>query len=302
MTNATIPAKATSEPGPAAAGAGRRPRNRWVHRLSIAVLGWIVALLFVLPLWWTVASALRPQAETFKTLSPISIWTIIPRHIAFGNFSRLFSEQFGRAMVNSSVVTAGTLILGLAICAAAAFALAVLDFPGRTAIFALMVVSFLIPFDAIAIPLTSIFRDANLQNSYLALVLPGIGNGFAVFLLRGFFQGIPTELAEAARVDGMGWWGIFLRIYLPLSKPALIGAGLILFVFQWQSYLWPLLIAPDPQYRVAPVAIAQLAGEHGVDFGGIFAGAVVTAAVPLAILLFFQRYFTQSLSSSGIKG
>jgi multiple sugar transport system permease protein/putative chitobiose transport system permease protein len=82
----------------------------------------------------------------------------------------------------------------------------------------------------------------------------------------------------------------------------LIGAGLILFVFQWQSYLWPLLIAPDPGYRVAPVAIAQLAGEHGVDFGGIFAGAVVTAGVPLVILLFFQRYFTQSLSASGVKG
>jgi multiple sugar transport system permease protein/putative chitobiose transport system permease protein len=184
----------------------------------------------------------------------------------------------------------------------AAFALAVLDFPARSVVFGLMVVSFLVPFDAIAIPLTSIFRDAGLQNTYLALVLPGVGNGFAVFLLRGFFQNVPTDLADAARVDGLGWWGIFLRIYLPLSKPALIGAGLILFVFQWQSYLWPLLIAPDPEYRVAPVAIAQLAGEHGVDFGGIFAGAVVTAGIPLLVLLFFQRYFTESLSSSGLKG
>jgi putative chitobiose transport system permease protein len=278
-----------------------RPRS-WAHRLVIAALGWVVALLFVLPLWWTIASALRPQAETFRTLSPVSIWTIIPRHATFSNFTRLFGGEFGRSMVNSSVVTAATLIIGLVICATAAFALAVLDFPGRSAVFALMVVSFLIPFDAVAIPLTSIFRDADLQNTFVALVLPGVGNGFAVFLLRGFFQGVPSELADAARVDGLGWWGVFLRIYLPLSRPALIGAGLILFVFQWQSYLWPLLIAPDPKYRVAPVAIAQLAGEHGVDFGGIFAGAVVTAAVPLAILLFFQRYFTQSLSSSGLTG
>jgi ABC-type glycerol-3-phosphate transport system permease component len=222
--------------------------------------------------------------------------------VELANFGRLLGGSFGRAIINSAGVTAATVIIGLAICATAAFALAVLEFPGRSVVFGLMVVSFLIPFDAIAIPLTTIFRNAGLQNSYIGLILPGIGNGFAVFLLRGFFQGIPIELAEAARVDGLGWWGLFLRIYLPLSKPALIGAGLILFVFQWQSYLWPLLIAPDPQYRVAPVAIAQLAGEHGVDFGGIFAGAVVTAGIPLVILLFFQRYFTESLASSGLKG
>jgi putative chitobiose transport system permease protein len=279
-----------------------RTRGPHMHRVGIAVLGWVVALLFLLPLWWTVASALRPQSETFRTLSPVSLWTVIPRHFDFANFTRLLTGSFGRAIVNSAGVTAATVIIGLAICSCAAFALAVLDFPLRGAVFGLMVVSFLVPFDAIAIPLTSIFRDAGLQNTYAALVLPGVGNGFAVFLLRGFFQGVPTELTDAARVDGLGWWGIFLRIYLPLSKPALIGAGLILFVFQWQSYLWPLLIAPDPQYRVAPVAIAQLAGEHGVDFGGIFAGAVVTAGIPLVILMFFQRYFTESLSASGLKG
>jgi multiple sugar transport system permease protein/putative chitobiose transport system permease protein len=187
-------------------------------------------------------------------------------------------------------------------CALAAFALAVLEFPGRSAIFGVMVVSFLVPFDAIAIPLTGIFRDAGLQNTHLALILPGVGNGFAVYLLRGFFQGIPKELAEAARMDGLGWWGVFWRIYLPLSRPAMIGAGLILFVFQWQAYLWPLLIAPDPSKRVAPVAIAQFASEHGVDFGAIFAGSVIVALVPLLVLLFFQRYFTQSVAQTAVKG
>jgi ABC-type glycerol-3-phosphate transport system permease component len=267
-----------------------------------ALLGGVVALVFVLPLWWTVASALRPQDETFRTLSPVSLWTVIPREFTFSNFTRLGEGNFDLAMVNSLLVTVATLVLGLAICATAAFALAVLDFPGRTALFALMVVSFLIPFDAIAIPLTNIFREAGLQNSYLALILPGVGNGFAVFLLRGFFMGIPEDLSEAARLDGLGWWGIFWRIYLPLSRPALIGAGLILFVFQWQAYLWPLLIAPDASKRVAPVAIAQFASEHGVDFGAIFAGAVVTALIPLLVLLFFQRYFTQSVAGTGVKG
>jgi putative chitobiose transport system permease protein len=271
-------------------------------RAGMVLLGALIAVLFILPLWWTVASALRSQRETFAALSPVSWWTLIPRDLTLGNFARLFETGFGRAMLNSSVVTVGTLIGGLAICSTAAFALAVLRFPGRAVFFAVMVVSFLIPFDAIAIPLMSIFRGAGLDNSYLALILPGIGNGFAVFLLRGFFLGVPIELAEAARVDGLGWCGVFWRIYLPLSRPALIGAGLILFVFQWQAYLWPLLIAPDPQMKVAPVAIAQFAGQQGVDFGAIFAGATMTALVPLLVLLFFQRYFTQSVSASGLKG
>jgi hypothetical protein len=144
-----------------------------------------------------------------------------------------------------------------------------------------MIVSFLIPFDAIAIPLLSIFRGAGLENSFLGLILPGIGNGLTVVVLRSFFLGIPTELVDAARVEGLGWWGVFWRIYLPLSRPALIGAGLILFVFPWQAYLWPLLIAPDPDMKVVPVAIAQFAGQQAVDFGAIFAGATMTAALPL---------------------
>jgi putative chitobiose transport system permease protein len=276
------------------------PRRR--RRTGMVLLGSVIALLFVLPLWWTVASALRPQRETFATLSPVSLWTLFPRHFTLGNFGRLFGTGFGRAMLNSSVVTVGTLVGGLAICATAAFALAVLRFPGRAVFFGVMVMSFLVPFDAIAIPLMSIFRGVHLDNSYAALILPGIGNGFAVFLLRGFFRGVPTELADAARVDGLGWWGVFGRVYLPLSRPALIGAGLILFVFQWQAYLWPLLIAPDPEMKVAPVAIAQFAGQQGVDFGAIFAGATMTAVIPLLIVLFFQRYFTQSVSASGLKG
>jgi multiple sugar transport system permease protein/putative chitobiose transport system permease protein len=291
----TRPSGPVSEPVPVV-------RRRRVPRIGTWLLGAVIALLFIVPLWWTVASALRPQQETFSTVSPVTLWTLIPRHLTVDNFARLFDTQFARAMFNSMVVTVVTVVAGLAICALAAFALAVLRFPGRTVFFAVMVVSFLIPFDAIAIPLMSIFRGVHLENTYLALILPGVGNGFAVFLLRGFFKGIPFELAEAARVDGLGWWGIFWRIYLPLSRPAMIGAGLILFVFQWQAYLWPLLIAPDPEMQVAPVAIAQFAGQQGVDFGAIFAGATMTALVPLLVLLFFQRYFTQSVSSSAVKG
>jgi ABC-type glycerol-3-phosphate transport system permease component len=300
VSTQTAPPSTTDDVTPPAGAAPVTGRSRR-SPVVLTLVGALVAVAFILPLWWTVTSALRPERETFATISPVSFWTLVPRDLTVGNFGRLFETGFGQALLNSAIVTVGTLIGGLFICATAAFALAVLRFPGRTAFFAVMVVSFLIPFDAIAIPLLSIFRGANLENSFLALILPGIGNGLAVFLLRSFFLGVPTELIDAARVEGLGWWGVFWRIFLPLSRPALIGAGLILFVFQWQAYLWPLLVAPDPDMKVAPVAIAQFAGQQGVDFGAIFAGATMTALVPLLVLLFFQRYFTQSVSASGLK-
>jgi multiple sugar transport system permease protein/putative chitobiose transport system permease protein len=271
------------------------------HTVLLLAIAVVAAAAAMLPLIWAGISALRPSAEVFRYLSPLSIHTFVPTQVTFDNLVALWSGPFARAMLNSAIVTAITVILGLVICSMAAFALAALQYRGRSAVFAAMVVSFLIPFDSIAVPLAQVFRELNLQNSYAGLILPGIGNGLAVFLLRQFFLGIPRELAEAAMVDGLGWFGIFTRIYLPLSKPALIGAGLILFVFQWQAYLWPLLIAPNPDYHVASVEIASFAGQYDVDYGQMFGGAVFTALLPMAVLLVFQRYFIASFASTGSK-
>ena len=264
--------------------------------LAVAVAA---AALAMAPLAWACMSALRPSEDIFRYLSPLSLRAFIPDRVTLRNVLGIWSSPFAGAMLNSLLVTALTVAGGLSICAMAAFALARLRVPLGGVIFALVVVSFLIPFDAISIPLSTLFRRFGLQNSYLGLILPGLGNGFAVFLLRQFFIAIPIELSEAARMDGLGWFGIFLRIYLPLSKPALIGAGLILFIFQWQAFLWPLLIAPDPSYKVAAVAIADFAGQLSTDYGMMFTAAVLVAAVPLVTLLLFQRSFTGSISATG---
>jgi putative chitobiose transport system permease protein len=277
-------------------------RARRLRRASLTALGGLTTLLFMLPLWWTVASALRPEDEAFAALSPVSLWTLVPQQLTLGNFTKLIEDGFLTPLVNSAIVAGATVVIGLFISATAAFALAILRFPGRGALFAVMVVSFLIPFDAIAIPLAEMFRAVRLQNTYWGLILPGVANGFAVFLLRQFFLGIPSDLADAGRVDGLGWWGVFRRIYLPLSRPALVSAGLILFVFQWQAYLWPLIIAPEREMRVAPVAIAEFSAQYDVDFGLTFAASVLTMLVPLVVLLFFQRYFIRSLAMAGTKG
>ena len=270
-------------------------------RLLRLVLSAVAAGLAFYPLLWALSSGLRPSSDIFRYLSPLRVWAFVPNRLTLQNVVGIWSTPFALAMLNSILVTGITVVGGLALCAPAAFALARLRVPFGNAVFGVVVVSFLIPFDAISIPLATLFRSFGFENTYAGLILPGLGNGFAVFLLRQFFAAIPIELSEAGRMDGLGWFGIFMRIYLPLSRPALIGAGLILFIFQWQAFLWPLLIAPDPSYKVAAVAIADFAGEYSVNYGMIFTAAVLVAIVPLLILLLFQRNFTGSISATGGK-
>ena len=266
-------------------------------------LGALVALLFALPAFWMLTSALRPNAEIFAFLSPLSVWSIVPAHVTLANVSGLFGTGFGRAVLNSLVVSAITTAAGLAMAVLAGFALAVMRFPGRDMVFALFVVGFSVPFDAVAVPLSAEVRAAGLANTYVGLALAGLGNGFAIYLLRQFFAAIPPSLAEAARLDGAGWGRIALFVYLPLARGPVVAAGLTLFVFQWQAYLWPLLVASDPRMQVGPVALASLVSLAGlVDFSQMFAGALVLSVVPAALMLWLQRFFVQSISRAGVTG
>jgi putative chitobiose transport system permease protein len=272
-----------------------------VLRVVLSAVAAAVALLFFLPFAWMVASAVRPGEEIFQFLSPLSVYSLIPKTLTAENFARLLGGELGRTVFNSIFVTAVTVIFGLMVSATAAFALSALRFPFRSTVFAVVVISFMIPFDAIAIPLADTFRALGLQNTYAGLILPAIADGLAIFVLRQFFLGIPTEMKEAARIDGASWWLIFWRIYVPLSKPALIAAGLLLFLGQWQAYLWPLLIVTDPSMQMAPVALAQFVGQYQFNFGPMFAGATIVSLIPAAILLSLQPYFVGSVSSQGLK-
>lgn len=268
-----------------------------LRMLAIALMG----LIFFIPIYWVSISAFRAEEDIFRFLSPLTLWTWVPLDPTLEHIIGVWRSPFARAILNSVFVAAATVIGGLAVCALAAFALSVMEFRGRNAVFSLMVVSFLIPFDAIAVPLYYIMRGFQLQNNYLGLILPGVGNGLAVFLLRQFFLGIPRELREAALVDGMSWLGMFWRVYLPLSVPALISAAIILFIAQWQAYLWPLLIAPANDYKVAAVAIAEFSTAYDVSFGLIFAGALFVSLIPMVVLVGFQQFFTASVASTGGK-
>ncbi|MFD2795218.1 carbohydrate ABC transporter permease [Promicromonospora vindobonensis] len=274
-----------------------RPR-----RIIVAIVAWFVGILFALPLLWMLSGSFRTAGDMFASVYPLSPAILVPQTFTLDNYTTLLAGPFGLSVFNSVFVTAVTVVVGLLLSAMAAFALAQMKFRGANVVFAVIVLSFLVPFDAIAVPLANVFRDWGLSNTYVGLILPGIANGFAIFVLRQFFLGVPGELAEAARMDGLSWWGIFWKIYLPLSRPALIGAGFTLFLFQWGAYLWPLLVGTSPSVMLGPIALANLATSQQVDFGAIFAGAVLLTIVPLVLLLVFQRQFTASLASTGSKG
>lgn len=278
------------------------PMRRAGLRRFWTVVAVAVGLYALLPLIWVLSSSLKPAGQIFAGLSPLTPAVLFPTSVTVDNYADLATSPFPLALFNSLFVVTVTVAVGLAMSALAGWGLAVYRFRGRGALFAIVVISFLIPFDAVALPLSELFRDWGLGNSYLGLILPGIGNGFAVFLLRQFFLAVPRELIEAARVDGLREFQIFARIVLPMSKPALISAAQLIFVFQWQSFLWPLLIATDPRLTVAPVALASFIGQFEVNFGLMFAGCVLTVVVPVIVLLYAQRSFTESVATSGTKG
>ncbi|MCG7291492.1 carbohydrate ABC transporter permease [Corynebacterium afermentans] len=270
-------------------------------KFLLTIIAVLVTLAFLVPTLWMISSSLRPQSETFSNASDISIWTFLPQTWTVEHYSSALTGDFARALVNSLFVAAVSVVLGLGVATLAAFAISAMQVRGAGFVFAVIVISFLVPFEAIAVPLSSSFRDLGLHNTYVGLILPGLGHGLAIFYLRQFFDSLPRELSEAARMDGASWGKILTQVYLPLSRSSLVGAGIILFMFQWQAYLWPLLVATRSDMLVGPIAIARMFGEYSTDYGSIFAGSVLLALVPAALLFFFQRQFTQSLATSGMK-
>jgi multiple sugar transport system permease protein/putative chitobiose transport system permease protein len=272
-------------------------------RLPLHLLYVLVGLLFILPLWWSITSSLRPLEEIFKYTSPFSLKALFLDHLDFSAYLTIFGErEFGLAVLNSAFVAGMTVLGGLIINGLAGFVFAVFKFPGRQFLFFVIVLSFLVPFEAISIPLYSVIKLFGWIDSYYALIVPGLANGVVIFLFRQFFSQIPPELAEAARMDGAGWLRILWNIYLPLSKPVIISAGLLIFLFQWESFLWPLICTRSEHLKVIQVALAGFQQRYTTKWNELFAASNVATLIPLFILLPLQRFYIQGVTAAGFKG
>jgi multiple sugar transport system permease protein len=262
----------------------------------------LVCILFILPLWWALASSLRPLDDIFKYVSPFSWKAFLPDHPTLAAYVTIFAgKNFGTAVLNTVFVAGTTVLLGLVINGFAGYAFAVLRFPGRNILFFVIVLTFLVPFEAIAIPLYTVVRSIGWLDTYQGLIGPGVANGIVIFLFRQFFAQIPRELAESARLEGASWLGILFRIYLPLSKPVVISAALLIFLFQWESFLWPLIATRSENLKVIQVALAGFEERYVTLWNELFAAAIIAALIPLIILLPLQRFYVQGVTTAATK-
>lgn len=266
----------------------KRNKTNWVMTSVAAVLG----LIFFIPALWMVIGSFRPTIEIYESMSEFNWGLLIPTQFSLDNYAELMNRlNFDRALWVSAYTTFWSVSMGLSLAILAAYALGVLNFRGRGIVFSLVIISFMMPFDAIAIPLSQLFTEWGLANTSMGLILPAIINGLAIFQLRQYFMGIPSSFRESAMIDGASEPRILFNIYLPMSGPALINCGLLLFVSKWTSYLWPLLIVSDVDLQVAPIALARTFGERAANYGANFAGSVILSLIPALAIFALQRNF-----------
>lgn len=266
--------------------------------ITILILGF-GALLMIAPFLWIINAAFGKTSEIY-TLPPK--W--LPLNPSLENFQSVFQQvPYGQFMFNSLklavIVTLGQLVT----CSMAAYAFARLHFPGKNILFLLLISALMIPGQVTLVPLFILMRQLGFYNTHMALILPALINPFGVFLLRQFFMTIPSELEDAARVDGASVFTIYWRIILPLAGPVLTTLAILTFVSMWNSYFFPLVMLNKPELQVLTVGLTLLQGQYGAGALGPVAAALAMAIVPvLVIFLLLQKYIIQSIVSTGIKG
>ena len=276
--------------------------GRWLRSGGLYLALAAIAGLSVLPFLWALGAAFRENAEIFRYVRPLSLWTFLPRRPTLAGFAYIFGEdRFGRYMANSLFVGLAVTLGGLFVNSLAGFGFARFRFAGRGPLFVAVLVTFMVPLEIIVIPLYIVVRGFGWVDTYWALIVPAIADAFSIFLLRQFFQELPQELIDAARIDGCGWFGVYWRIALPLVKPALVTAGLLTFIRQWDAFFWPLVATSSTEYTVVQVALNKYITEL-VTFWDRLLAASVSASLPVLILYFLlQRYYVQGVSTTGLR-
>ena len=283
-------------------GLGMRRSDRSAARKSrsltvlIGIVLGIGALITAFPFIWMLAASIKPQRES--TDFPPSV---LPKEPTLEYFQVLFTElDFGRYLVNTIVVVLIGMI-GLLFMAMAGYAFAKFDFRGKRWMFFLVLATMMVPVQVTMIPTYLILNQMKLTNTLIGIALPTLVSGFSIFLFRQFMTTIPTEMLEAARLDGAGEFRTFWQIVLPMSKPILAVQIVLTFIGGWNSFLWPLIIASDQKLYTLSVGLSLLNQQLAVNPSLQMAAASVMVIPILVVFVIFQRYVIQGFALSGLK-
>lgn len=274
----------------------RRPLRAagvWLLYVALAVL----AFLFVLPFLLMLSSAFKTAAEIIK-VPP----TLLPEHPSLSSFRTVLTEAPYFTWYRNSLVVAGAVtLLTLFTSSLAGYVFAKFDFRGKNALFLLILSTMMVPFPVLLIPTYLIADYLNLLNTLWALIIPGIVSAFGVFLMRQFIAGIPTDLIEAARLDGASEFSIYARIIVPLVKPALAALGVFTFLNSWNDYLWPLVAVDDLDKSTLPLALSFFNSAQAQRYDLVMAASAMAVIPVVIIFVIFQRQIVNALVLAGLK-
>ncbi len=257
----------------------------------------ILAVLFTFPLYWILTGSLKDAAAI--NAREVQWFPLSP---SFDNYIRLFEEPTFMWLFNTVFISVGAMVLTCISAAMGGYALAKKRFPGRALIFGMMVAAMALPKQVILIPLLKQMNFMGLHDTLYAVMLPIVGWPFGVFLMKQFSEGIPTEMLEAARIDGASEALTFTKIVFPMIKPGVGALAIFTFITSWNDYFMQLIMLNSRTNLTISLGIAKLQAESATDFGMIMAGAAVAAVPIITIFLIFQKYFTKGITMGAVKG
>lgn len=267
-------------------------------RVIIYALLLVIAFIMLIPFVWMLSASIKLNKDVFTF--PM---TWIPQDPQWGNYATIWTKiPLGTFTFNTFKLTIIVTLLQVFTSSFAAYAFAKLHFKGRDALFLGYIATIAVPWQAYMVPQFMLMRTFHLNNTHLAIICLQAFSAFGVFLMRQFYESIPDELCEAARIDGLSEYGIWWRIMLPLSKPAISTLVIFTFVNTWNDFLGPLIYLTDTKLKTIQLGLRMFITQYSSDYNLIMAASVVSLIPVLIVFLSLQKYFVQGVATAGLKG
>ena len=275
-----------------------RNLKRKLLQIPILLLFIILAVIMLLPIIWMLLSSFKPDNEIIR-FPP----TLFPSAFTMKNFIKCTQRiDIWVYLKNSFIYSFGATLPSLLVNTMAGYAFARYDFKGKDIIFVIFLATMMIPFQVIMIPSFLEVHALGMYDNYAGLIIPKIAAAYWIFMMRSAFSGLPKELEEAARIDGLSEFGIYARSMMPLIKPALVTLIILSVNGNWNDLLWPLIITSNSKMRTLSNGLALFVGARTIEYGAAFAGAAISLIPMLVLYIFGQKYFVEGQATSGLKG
>ncbi|MEJ5945569.1 carbohydrate ABC transporter permease [Pseudokineococcus basanitobsidens] len=277
----------------------RAQRASLVSRTAVATALTVLAALWLTPLLWALLTSFKAEADT--TTVPLEV--VPDAGFTAEAYTRVLSnDNILTWFANSTIVTVVVTVLTLALSTTAAYGFSRTRFRGRNVLFALTIAGIMVPPQILVVPLYQQVTAMGLADTYAGIILPQLVVPAMVFILKKFFDGIPPELEEAARVDGASAFRIFWQVVMPLSRSIVAAVGIFVFIGAWNNFLWPFIIISDPDLMTLPVGLVQVRSSFGIQYAQVMASALLAGLPLIIIFMLFQRQIVRGVATTGLGG